>query len=155
MPQLVGGDVADAGGVAQMPQRLGDTVVTDRPVVFEQKTIGAQPGGPVVGDPVVEEFFQLWVQRNVAVVVQLADRDPQPVGGADLHDRVDGKLSSSPRRMPVRASSSTINRDNGSGSARVARRSLAAAASSRKRGRGLSMIGRSPGNISGRTGAFG
>ena len=50
------------------------------------------PVGPVVGDPVVEEFFQLRVQGNVAVVVQLADRDPQPVGGADLHDRVDGQF---------------------------------------------------------------
>jgi hypothetical protein len=28
------------------------------------------------------------VQRNVAVVVKFAERDPQPVGGADLDDRV-------------------------------------------------------------------
>ena len=62
MPQLVGGDVADAGDLAQVPQRLGDTVVTDRPIVFEQKMIGAQSVGAVVGDPVVEEFFQLRMQ---------------------------------------------------------------------------------------------
>ena len=56
-----------------------------------RRRFGAQSGGPVVGDPVVEQFFELRVQRDVAVVVQLADRDPQPVGGADLHDRVDGE----------------------------------------------------------------
>jgi hypothetical protein len=31
------------------------------------------------------------VQRDVAVDVQSADRDAQPVGGADLHDGVDGQ----------------------------------------------------------------
>ena len=45
----------------------------------------------MVGDPVVEQVLQLWVQWNVAVVVELADRDAQPVGGSDLHDRVDGQ----------------------------------------------------------------
>jgi hypothetical protein len=130
----MGGDVADPGGVGQVPQRFGHAVVADGPVVFEQKAIGAQPGGPVVGDPVIEQLFELWVQWDVAVIVQFADPDPQPVGGADLHDRVDGEGQQLARRMPVRASSSTINRDNGSGSARAARSSLAAAASSRDRG---------------------
>jgi hypothetical protein len=45
----------------------------------------------MVGDPVIKQLFELWVQRDVAVVVQLADREPQPVGGSDLHDRVDGQ----------------------------------------------------------------
>ena len=76
---------------ARRGERFGDAVVTDRPVVFEQKAIRAQSGGSVAGDPVVEQFFQLRVQRDVAVVVELADRDPQPVGRADLHDRVDGE----------------------------------------------------------------
>ena len=89
--QLMGGDVADAGGVGSVPQGFGDAVVADRPVVFEQKAIRAQSGGPVVGDPVVEQLLELWVQRDVAVVVQFADRNSQPVGGADLHDRVDGE----------------------------------------------------------------
>jgi len=31
------------------------------------------------------------VQRDVAVVVELADRDPKPVGGADLDNGVDGE----------------------------------------------------------------
>jgi hypothetical protein len=56
-----------------------------------RRAIGAQPGGPVVGDPGIEQLFELWVQWDVAVIVQFADRDPQPAGGADLNDRVDGE----------------------------------------------------------------
>jgi hypothetical protein len=37
----VGGDVADPRSFGQMAQCFGDPVVADRPVVFEQKTIGA------------------------------------------------------------------------------------------------------------------
>ena len=91
MSQLMGGDVADPGNVGDVSQRGGDAVTTYRSIVFEQKAIGAQPMWSVLGDPVVEQLFELWVQRDVAVVVQLADRDPQPVGRADLHDRVDGE----------------------------------------------------------------
>ena len=39
--KLVSGDVADSGGVGGAAQRGGDAVVADRPIVFEQKTIGA------------------------------------------------------------------------------------------------------------------
>jgi len=45
----------------------------------------------MAGDPVVEEVFQLRVQGNVAVVVQLPDRDAKPVGRPDLHHGVDGE----------------------------------------------------------------
>jgi len=45
----------------------------------------------VLADPVVEHVLELWVQRDVAVVVELADRDPEPVGRADLDDGVDGE----------------------------------------------------------------
>ena len=31
------------------------------------------------------------MQGDVPVVVQFSDRDAQPVGGADLHDGVDGQ----------------------------------------------------------------
>jgi len=31
------------------------------------------------------------VERDVAVVVELADRDPQPERGTDLNDSVDGE----------------------------------------------------------------
>jgi len=109
----------------------------------------------VLTDPVVEHVLELRVQRDVAVVVELADRDPKPVGGADLDNGVDVRASSSLLRMPVRASNSTISRASGSGSARLVRMSFVAAASSRNRGRGLSMIGRSPMNMSGRWGGLG
>ena len=46
--------------------------------------------GPV-GEPVVDHGLELRVQRDVAVVVEFADRDPQPVGGADLDDGVGGE----------------------------------------------------------------
>jgi hypothetical protein len=36
----------------------------------------------------VTGYDRVWVQRQVAVVVQFADRDVQPVRGADEHDRV-------------------------------------------------------------------
>lgn len=41
VPQLMGGDGADACCVGEMPQGFGDPVAADRPVVFEQKTIRA------------------------------------------------------------------------------------------------------------------
>ena len=37
---------------------------------------------------VVDQGEQVWVQWQVAVVVQLADRDVQPVTGTDKHDRI-------------------------------------------------------------------
>jgi len=91
MSQLMGGDVADASHVGDAAQRGRDALVADRSIVFDQKVIGAQPGRSVVGDPVIKQLFELWVQRDVAVVVQLADRDAQPVGGSDLDDTVDGQ----------------------------------------------------------------
>src|SRR5215472_10968857 len=40
-------------------------------------------GGPGAGQP-----DEVGVQGHVPVVAELAERDPQPVPGADLHDRV-------------------------------------------------------------------
>ena len=42
----------------------------------------------VGGGPVGEQVDELGVQRDVAVVAELAERDAQPVAGADLDDRV-------------------------------------------------------------------
>jgi hypothetical protein len=44
-----------------------------------------------MGHPVVQQLLELRVERDVAVVVELADRDAQPVGRADLHDCVGGQ----------------------------------------------------------------
>jgi hypothetical protein len=56
-------------------------VVGDQPLVAaDVLEAGCGPG--------CQERDELGVQRHVAVVTELAERDPQPVAGADLHDRV-------------------------------------------------------------------
>jgi hypothetical protein len=42
--------------------------------------------------PVVEQRFELGVEWDVAVAVQLANGHPEPVCRADLHDGVDGQV---------------------------------------------------------------
>jgi len=54
---------------------LADPVAGERPVAVDEQSIRTNPDGPVVGDPVVEEILELWVQRDVAVLVELADRN--------------------------------------------------------------------------------
>jgi hypothetical protein len=44
----------------------------------------------MMGDPVVEELLELRVERNVPVVVELANGYTEPVGGPDLDHGVDG-----------------------------------------------------------------
>ena len=41
--------------------------------------------------PVVEQFDEVRMQGDVAVVVEFADRDPQPPAVVDLHYRVAGQ----------------------------------------------------------------
>jgi len=89
--ELVSGDVADPCLAADPVQCGGDPQRGDGPVPFQQQPVGAQPGGPMLGDPVVEHFLELGMQWDVAVVVELADRDSQPEGGSDLDDGVDGE----------------------------------------------------------------
>ena len=79
--QLVGMDVSGAGPACHRsyvamdgPAVEGLAVVAD-----DQQSRGTRtPPGPVVGDEVDEHR----VEGDVAVVVELADRDPQPVGAA-------------------------------------------------------------------------
>ena len=49
------------------------------------------PGRHVSGAVVVDQRHQVRVQRQVAVLAELADRDVQPGCGADLHDGVGGQ----------------------------------------------------------------
>src|SRR6266542_4720401 len=55
------------------------------------------------------------MQGDEPVVVQLSDRHVQPPGVADPHDGFDTNPMNSPRRRPVRASTSTHTRVNRSG----------------------------------------
>jgi hypothetical protein len=62
-------------------------VPVQRPAVLpgqQQRVAGLDVGAAVVAD----EGDQVRVQRQVAVLVEFADRDVQPVRGADEHDRV-------------------------------------------------------------------
>ena len=54
----------------------------------------------MVGAPVVEEIDQHRVQRQVAVVVELADGHSQPVGGASAHDGVGFERAQLPHSQP-------------------------------------------------------
>ena len=53
---------------------------TSRLLAADVVEVGGGPGG--------EQCDQLGVQGHVTVVAELAERDAQPVAGADLHDRV-------------------------------------------------------------------
>ena len=61
-------------------------------VVGDEAALGADVVG-VEGGPVGEEGDEVGVQRDVAVVAQLADRDAQPVVVADLGDGVGGEVA--------------------------------------------------------------
>src|SRR6266508_4247187 len=66
------------------------TLRSAAPTLVDEQQAGTQPLGSLV-EPLVEHGLELGVQGDVAVVVELADRDAQPVGRADLHDGVDGE----------------------------------------------------------------
>jgi hypothetical protein len=89
MAQLMRRDAPDPGLGPEPVQGDGDAPRGDRAMASEQEAVGAHLAGPVVGDPVVEQFLQLRMQGDVAVIVKLAHRDPQPIGRADLDHGVD------------------------------------------------------------------
>src|SRR6476661_114682 len=51
-------------------------------------------------EPLIDHCFELRVQRDVTVVVEFADRDPQPVGRPDLDDGVGGETEEFPFAHP-------------------------------------------------------
>ena len=85
--KLVGVDVADAGPSCGPFYGPGDHVAVEGLVVgpLEQQAARRRPApGAVVGDKAEEQ----WVQRYVAVVVELAHGDAEPVSGPDAVDGV-------------------------------------------------------------------
>ena len=96
MPKLVSGDVSNSRVRRLLTEDLGNAMSGDRTVPFDEQTVGADVGGSVVCNPIVEQFFELRMQGDIAVVVQLAERDPQPVRRANLYDRIDGRSSTIP-----------------------------------------------------------
>ena len=88
--QLVGMHVADPG-----PLGRGDDVAVDgAPVEGLSVVAFDEPSGPrrwAGGEPVGDELDEQRVQWHVAVVVELADGDAQPVGVADADHGVRGE----------------------------------------------------------------
>src|SRR4051794_37338445 len=74
---------AGAGGVVEAGGGDGASAVGE-----EQRAVLP---ARAVGEPVIDHGLELWVQWNVAVVVQFAERDAQPVGRADLDHGVGGE----------------------------------------------------------------
>jgi integrase len=91
VPEPVRADVADPGGLGSFGDGPVDATLANALAVLDEEVRGAQAGGPC-GEPAVQEVLELGVQRDIAVGAQLAERHVQPVGGADLHDGVDGKV---------------------------------------------------------------
>jgi hypothetical protein len=83
----MGGRVADLRCFGHLGHRGVDPRFCNPTATFDEHKVGAQLRWPV-GQPLVKEFLQLWVQRDIAVVVKLAQWHAEPVGGADLHDGV-------------------------------------------------------------------
>ncbi len=79
VPQLVGVDVGQPGGGAGSVDHPGDGVPVQGSAVLpgQQQRV---PGRDVRGAVVVDQGDQVRVQRQVAVLAELADRDVQPVG---------------------------------------------------------------------------
>jgi hypothetical protein len=76
------------GGPAHAGDDAADEVAVQRAAVISDQPLAAADVLQVGGGPGGEQLDELGVQRDVAVVAELAERDPQPVPGADLDDRV-------------------------------------------------------------------
>jgi len=88
--ELVGVDVADTGAFGDRRDVAGDGAPVEglTVVAFNETTrTWCSSLGAVVGDELDEDR----VQGDVAVVVEFADRDPQPVGVADVDHGVIGE----------------------------------------------------------------
>jgi hypothetical protein len=85
---LVGADVTDTGVVSDGVKCRVDSGRSDAATSLDEQQVGSDCAASV-GEPFVEQHLDLWVERDVAVVVELADRDSEPIGGTDLNDGVD------------------------------------------------------------------
>ena len=88
MAELVGVDVADACLASRGGDDAADGSAFDRGVVVgDEPTLGPDVLG-VGGGTLRQERDEVGVQGDEPVVAQLAHRDAQPVGVADLGDGV-------------------------------------------------------------------
>jgi hypothetical protein len=84
VPQLAGVDAGQPGGGAGLAVVAGHGVPAGRLAVLprQQQRVGR---AGITGSVVIDQGGQVRVQRQVAVLAELADRDVQPRPGADLH----------------------------------------------------------------------
>src|SRR6266496_1775462 len=75
-------------GPPDAPDNASDLVTVQRSAVVGGKTPMAADVLQVGGGPGGKQLDELGVERHVAVVAELAERDAQPVALADAHDRV-------------------------------------------------------------------
>jgi hypothetical protein len=78
----------DPGGAADPVHDAGDDVPVQRAAVVGGQPFVAADVVEVGGGPGGEQLDVLGVQRHVPVVAELAQRDAQPVPGADPHHRI-------------------------------------------------------------------
>jgi len=86
--QLVGVHMTDACSLGYSADDAGDLVPVQRLAVANDQPVDVVIPARLV---VVEEFDELWVEGDVAVVVELPDRNLEPVAAVDEHDSIRGE----------------------------------------------------------------
>ena len=127
----------------------------ERAVVVGDQSLVAADVFEVGRGPVGEQLDEVGVQRDVAVVAELADRDPQPVAVADQHDRVGGEVAEFAGAQAGAGEQLDDEPVAGIAAARAAAMSRAASRSLRNFGSGSGRGGMSPAMIGLRSGASG
>jgi hypothetical protein len=97
VPQPVRGHPGDPGGAADPVHDPRDDVPVQRAAVVGDQPLVAADVVKVGGGPGGD---QLGVQRDVPVVAELAQRDAQPVPGADPHHRIGVEIGQLPGAHP-------------------------------------------------------
>jgi hypothetical protein len=146
----------DACRAADAEDDAADEVPVQRAAVVGDQALAAADVLEVGRGPGSEQLDQLGVQQDVAVVAELAQRDPQPVHGADLDDRVGlqaGQLAGPHRYGP--AARRPAGRGGRSVLALAAAISRAASRSPGNLGSGSGFVGMSPAMTGLRRGASG
>ena len=138
----------NAASAATSPAHFDEVVKTAPPQAIGSGVAEAfrSDQTPPFGDMVAQLFGQSNTQQRAGVLNQLLGAIP-PGMLSGLAGGVLGRMvsaASSPERMPVRASSSTISRRRWFGSAASAAMNFAAVGSSRNLGSGSSRSGKSP-----------
>ena len=85
--------VTDAGVLRDPADHAGDAMAVDRGNAVGEQAPGAGDVDGVGLLPVVDQRDQGRVERDVAVVAELADGDVQPVVVADFDDRIGGQVA--------------------------------------------------------------